>query len=181
MTDLAIYNRRLRNWDGSTSTVAEIVAAMLEAGTDRRLVDAWVIGLDQQKDPTMIIDAERRSAMHDLETSAGQLACEASRVNAPNNDKLLKLWLSACVRSASQMGVEPEPPSLDFLGSYPSRIADPEHAWAEAILWEIDHLAAKLYDCIGTNDQDDNANELLDEYNRYVEIRCPFGHRGFPF
>ncbi len=158
----------------------------------------------------MIANAERRSAMHDLGTSAGQLAYEASRVNAPNNDDALRLWLTACVKSAEHMGVElleesdfgfakdahgpgvgaPDynPSQRCVAGSEPEpddgqvygRINDVEHAWAEAILWEIDHLAAKLYDYIGTNGQEGNSDELLDEYNRYVKSRCPSGHRGFP-
>jgi hypothetical protein len=64
------------------------------------------------------------------------------------------------------------------------RIADPEHAHAEAIVWEIDHIAAKMYDWIGMNGDEAtlgfNASDVLEEYNQYVYTRCPHGHRGFP-
>lgn len=39
------YSQRLMNADGTTSTVAEIAAEMINDGTARRLVDAWLMGL----------------------------------------------------------------------------------------------------------------------------------------
>lgn len=39
---------RIVNADGSTSLVAEVAAEMLAAGTPRRCVDAWLMGLDQR-------------------------------------------------------------------------------------------------------------------------------------
>lgn len=48
MTDLVfVYERRLMNADGSTSTVAEIVEEMTAAGTARRFIDAWLFGLER--------------------------------------------------------------------------------------------------------------------------------------
>lgn len=40
-----IYSQRMMNADGTTSTVAEIAAQMIDDGTARRLVDAWLMGL----------------------------------------------------------------------------------------------------------------------------------------
>ncbi len=40
-----IYQQRMMNADGSTSTVAEIVAEMQADGTDQRLIDRWLQGL----------------------------------------------------------------------------------------------------------------------------------------
>ncbi len=45
-----VYGERLMNADGSTSTVAEIVEEMLAAGTERRLVDAWLFGLERERE-----------------------------------------------------------------------------------------------------------------------------------
>lgn len=44
-----IYTDRMVNADGSTSSVATIAAEMLAAGTPRRCVDAWLMGLEQRR------------------------------------------------------------------------------------------------------------------------------------
>ncbi len=39
------YQQRLMNADGTTSTAAEVAAQMISDGTERRFVDAWLMGL----------------------------------------------------------------------------------------------------------------------------------------
>ena len=41
---MSVYSKRLMNADGSTSTVAEIAVQMINDGTARRFVDAWLMG-----------------------------------------------------------------------------------------------------------------------------------------
>ncbi len=43
---MTIYQDRLTNSDGSTNSVAEIVAELQADGTDQRLIDRWLQGLE---------------------------------------------------------------------------------------------------------------------------------------
>jgi hypothetical protein len=57
----AVYQQRMVNADGSTSTVAAIVAAMQKSGFPQRFIDRWLQGLGYQ---LALAERARYAAQH---------------------------------------------------------------------------------------------------------------------